>query len=135
MLMNLKNRTLSTKIEYYQIWNIYKKLRHFKTLSLFSKLTLLILGFLVFICRASRICSRTILIWCAIIFVFSTKIFRIVDLRIEWFLRCKAMELESLRCIVSRLERVVVVRPTYVLFQNSLKRNALYTCRQLDDGL
>ena len=25
------------------------------------------------------------------------------------------MELESLRCIVSRLERVVVVRPTYVL--------------------
>ena len=26
------------------------------------------------------------------------------------------MELESLMCIVSRLERVVVVRPTYVLF-------------------
>ena len=31
------------------------------------------------------------------------------------FLRCKAMEQESLRCIVSRLERVVVVRPTYEL--------------------
>ena len=26
------------------------------------------------------------------------------------------MELESLRCIVNCLERVVVVRPTYVLF-------------------
>ena len=26
------------------------------------------------------------------------------------------MELESLRCIVSRLERVIVVRPMYVLF-------------------
>ena len=34
----------------------------------------------------------------------------------EWVLRCKAMELESLRCIVRRLERVMVVRPTYVLF-------------------
>ena len=28
----------------------------------------------------------------------------------------KARELESLRCIVSHLERVVDVRPTYVLF-------------------
>ena len=36
-----------------------------------------------------------------------------MDLGIEWVLRCKAMELESLRCIVSRLERVVVVRPTH----------------------
>ena len=27
-----------------------------------------------------------------------------------------AIELESLRCIVRRLERVVVVKPTYVLF-------------------
>ena len=48
--------------------------------------------------------------------VFSTKIFRNLDLGIEWVLRCKAMELESLRCIVIRLERVVVVRPTYILF-------------------
>ena len=40
-----------------------------------------------------------------------TKIFRNLDLGIKCFLRCKAMELESLRCIVSRLERVVVVRP------------------------
>ena len=48
--------------------------------------------------------------------VFSTRIFRNLDLEIEWVLRCKAMELESLRCIVSRLESVIVVRPTYVLF-------------------
>ena len=50
--------------------------------------------------------------------VFSTRIFRNLDLDlgIEWILRCKAMELESLRCILSLLERVVVVRPTYALF-------------------
>ena len=48
--------------------------------------------------------------------VFSNRIFRDLDLGIEWVLRCKAMELESLRCIVSRLERVVEVRLTYVLF-------------------
>ena len=77
---------------------------------------LLILGFFVFICRASRISSRSLLISCVIIVVFSSRIFRNLDLGIEWALRCKAMEQESLRCIVSRLERVVVVRPTYALF-------------------
>ena len=80
---------------------------------LFSKLILLILGFLVFRHRASRICSHSLLISCAIIVLLST---RILDLGIEWVLRCKDMELESLRCIVSHLERVVVVRPTYTLF-------------------
>ena len=48
--MNLKNRTLSTEIEYYpEIPSIKKRkkfLRHFKTLSLISKLIPLILGFL-----------------------------------------------------------------------------------------
>ena len=48
--------------------------------------------------------------------VFSSRIFRNLDLGIEWVLRCKPMELESLRCIVNSLERVVVVRPTYALF-------------------
>ena len=48
--------------------------------------------------------------------VFSTGIFLNLDLGIEWVLRCKAMELVSLRCIVSRLERVVAVTPTYALF-------------------
>ena len=50
------------------------------------------------------------------IVLLSTRIFRNLDLGIEWVLRCKAIELESLRCTVSRLERVVVVRPTYALF-------------------
>ena len=48
--------------------------------------------------------------------MFSTKIFQKLGLGIEWVLRCKAMELESLRCNVSCLERVIVVRPIYVLF-------------------
>ena len=60
------------------------------------------------ICRDSRICSRSLLISCAIIMVFSTRIFRNLDLGIEWVLRCKAPELESLRCIVNRPERVVM---------------------------
>ena len=34
----------------------------------------------------------------------------------ELVLRCKAMEVELLRCIVSRLESIAVARPTYVLF-------------------
>ena len=41
------------------------------------------------------------------IMVFSTRIFRNLDLGIEWVFRCKTMELESLRCIISHLERVV----------------------------
>ena len=48
--------------------------------------------------------------------MYSTRIFRNLDLGIEWVLRCKAMELKSLRCIACHLERVVVVRPTYALF-------------------
>ena len=63
-----------------------------------------------------------LIISCAIIVVFSTRIFRKLDFRIEWVLRCKAMELESLRCIVSRLERVVVVRTTYTLFSLETQR-------------
>ena len=121
LLMDLKNRTLSTDIEYYKkIWNIKKRkkkiLKAFKTLSLFSELILLISVFFVFICRASRICSHSLSILCAIIVVFSTTFFQKLDVGIEWVFRCKAMELESLRCIVSHLGRVVVVRPTYTLF-------------------
>ena len=72
--------------------------------------------FFVFICRAFRICNRSLFILCAIIVAFPTRIFRNLDLGIEWVLRCKAMELESLKCIVSCLERVIVVRPTYISF-------------------
>ena len=46
----------------------------------------------------------------------SISIFRNLNLEIEWVLRYKAMELESLRYIVRRLETIVVVRPTYVSF-------------------
>ena len=85
-------------------------------MSLFAKLILLNLGFFVFICRASRICYRSLSISYVIIVVFSIRIFRNLDVIKEWTLRCTAMELESLRCIVSRLERVVEVRTTYALF-------------------
>ena len=61
---------------------------------------------------ASRICNRSLSILLAIIVVFSTRIFRNLDLGIEWVLRCKAIEIESLQCTVSRLQRVVVVKPT-----------------------
>ena len=134
MLMNLKkqntingNRILSRNMEYLKRKKRKgkKTKRHFKTLSLFSKLILSILGFFVFICRASRICSCSLAILCAIIVVFSTRIFRNLVLGIEWVLRCKAMELESLRCIVSCLERVVVVRPTYVSFFFFLRHSLL----------
>ena len=118
--MNLKNRTLSMEIEYYQeIWNIKKKtkkLKTFQNIVIIFKINSIDFSFFLFICRTSRICSRSLLISHAIIVVFSTRIFRNLDLGIEWVLRSKAMELESLGCIVSCLERVVVVRPTYVLF-------------------
>ena len=85
-------------------------------MSLFSKLILLILGFLFlyvgllgFVIVAYQFCLR--LLWC-----FQLKFFRNLDFGIEWFLRCKAMELESSRCIVSRQERVVVVRTTYAMY-------------------
>ena len=58
--------------------------------------------------------------------------FQHLDLGIECALRCKAMELESLRCIVRRLERVVAVRPTCELFlletvsQGTLKGSKRY---------
>ena len=50
---------------------------------------------------AFRICSCSLSISCAIILVFLTRIFRNLDLGTECALRCKAMELESLRRIVS----------------------------------
>ena len=72
--------------------------------------------FFTLICRDSRVCRRSLIISSTIIEVFSKRIFRNLDLGIEWLLRCKAMKLESLRCTVRRLERVVAVRQTYVLF-------------------
>ena len=71
---------------------------------LFSNLILLILGIFIFIGRASMIYSRCLLISCAIMVVFSTRIFPNLDLGIERLLRYKAREQESLRCIARRLE-------------------------------
>ena len=64
------------------------------------------------------LCSlvHSLLISCAITVMFSTRIFRNLDLGLEWVLKCKAMELKFLRCIVSRLQSAVEVKPTYVLF-------------------
>ena len=92
-------------------------------MSLFSKFILLILGFFVLISRDSRICSRSLSLSCAIIVVSSTRIFRNLDLGREWFLRWKAIKLESLRGILSRLERVT--HPT-----KKPQTNAPYTSKQ-----
>ena len=58
--------------------------------------------------------------------VYSTRIFRNLDFGIEWVLRCKAMKLESLRCIVNRTERIVAVRPIvyirYIWFVKNQKK-------------
>ena len=48
--------------------------------------------------------------------MFTIRIFGNLDLGIEWLLKGKAIELESLRCIVRHLERVVVVIRIYILF-------------------
>ena len=131
-MLSMKLEYLSREIEYLKTFNLfhfvnysYKKRRknfwYFKTLLLFSQLILLILGFFVVvvavvISRTSRICSCELLILYAIIVVFLTRIFRNLDFGQEWLLRSRAIELESLRSIVRRLRRVVVVRATYVLF-------------------
>ena len=91
-----------------------KILKAFQNIVPIFKINSIDFSFVVYICRACRICRRSLSISCAIMVIISTRIFRNLDLGIEWVLRCKAME--SLRCIVSRLERVVVVRPTYASF-------------------
>ena len=117
LLMNFKFWTLSTEIEYYQeIRNIKKILLAFQNIVAILKIISINFRAFVFICRASRIWSRSLSISCTIIVVFSTRIFRNLDLVIEWVVRCKTRELESLRCIVSRLKRFLVVSPTYALF-------------------
>ena len=54
-----------------------------------------------------------LLLWC-----FQLEFLQSLDLGIELVLRCEVMEIESLRCIVRYCERVVVVRPKYVLFSS-----------------
>ena len=102
-----------------EYWNIYikknPKLKAFQNIVAIFKINSIDFRFFVFICRASRICSCSLFSSYAIIVVFLTRNFQNMDLGIEWVLRCNAIELESLRCIVSHLERAVVVRPTYAL--------------------
>ena len=81
MLVNLKNRMLSTGIEYYQeIWNIQNKKKQNKTKKIFQNIVVILkidsidFIYFFFICRASRICSCSLLILCAIIVIFSTRI-------------------------------------------------------------
>ena len=56
--------------------------------------------------RVSRICSRSLSILCAIIVVFLARNFQNLDLAIELDLRCEAIDLELLKDIASRSERV-----------------------------
>ena len=80
---------LSIEIEYYQENNEYLKKKKQKKLKIF-KINSIDFSFFVFICRASRICCRSLFILCVIIAVFSTRICRNLDLGIEWVFRCKA---------------------------------------------
>ena len=80
-------------------------LKAFQNIVVIFKVNSISYRFFDSICRASRICRRRLLISCAIIVVFLTRIFQNLNLGKEWTLRCKAIELESWRCIVRRLNK------------------------------
>ena len=80
------------------------------TLALVWKLILLSVG---------CICSFCLLFWCSNIVVLSVRIFRDCAIGHECFFRCWAIELVSERCIVSLLDRVVEIKPTYILLLSS----------------
>ena len=88
--------------------------RHLSTLALVWKLILLSVSCMFLICSASRICNFCLLFWCSNIVVLSVRIFRNC-VGHECFFKCWAIELVSERCIVSLLDRVVEVKPTYIL--------------------
>ena len=73
------------------------------------------------ICSASRICSFCLLFWCSNIVVLSVRIFRSCVVGHECFFKCWAIELVSERCIVSLLDRVVEVKPTYILLLSEIQ--------------
>ena len=73
------------EIEYYQRkGNIKKKIQQkaFQNIVAIFKVTSILVFFFVLICR---ICSRSLLILCAIIVVFSKRTFQNLDLGIEGF--------------------------------------------------
>ena len=72
------------------------------------------------ICSASRICSFCLLFCCSNIVVFSVRIFRNSVVGHECF-KCRAMEFVSERSIVSFLNRVVEVKPTYILLFSGIQ--------------
>ena len=88
--------------------------RNLSTLALVWKLILLSVGCMFLICSASKICSFC-LFWCSNTVVLSVRIFRNCVVGHECFIKCWAIELVSERCIVSFLDRVVEVKPTYIL--------------------
>ena len=85
-------------------------LRHLSTLALVWKLIVLSVGCRFLICSASRIWSFCLLFWCSNV---------VVLLGMNVFFKCWAVELVSERCIVSLLDRVVEVKPTYILLLSS----------------
>ena len=97
------------EMEYYQENMEYlKNLKAFQNIVTIFKINSIDFRFSVFICRASMICSRSLFIlWCYYIVMLTTRIFQNLDMGIEWILRCKAIELESLKCIVSHLESII----------------------------
>ena len=72
-------------------------------------------------CNASRIWSFCLLFWCSNIVVLSVRIFRSCVVGHECFFKCWAIELVSERCIVSLLDRVVEVKPTYILLLSEIQ--------------
>ena len=76
---------------------------------------------MILICSASRICSFCLLFWCSIIVVLSVRIFRNCVVGHECFFKCWAIELGSEMCIVSLLDRVVEVKPTYILLFSEIQ--------------
>ena len=60
--------------------------------------------------------------------MFSRRIFRNSIVGCEFFFKCCAMELVSERCIVSLLDRVVEVKPTYILILHTVKWFQVLLC-------
>ena len=65
--------------------------------------------------------SFCLLFWCSNIVVLSVRIFRSCVVGHEYFFKCWAIELVSERCIVSLLNRVVEVKPTYILLLSEIQ--------------
>ena len=105
--------------------------KHLSTLVLDSKLILLCLGSFFLLWSASRICNFCLLFCCFNIVVFLVKFFRNSVLGQECFCRCCAIELVSDRCIVSRFDRVVEVKP-YRRFINQFPPDTRKWMRRLE---